>query len=277
VRGAVFCVIMINMGKYYIGTSGYSYNDWVGPFYQEGTKQSDFLSYYASHFPFVELNFSYYRQPSAHMLSRMIDKTPAGFFFSIKAHQSLTHQVTADWGKETDTFLKGITPLLTENRLAAVLLQFPYSFHYTAENRKYLADLCSRFSELPTLVEFRNREWQKEEVYNGLRERNLGLVVTDSPDLKGLPFPETIVTSSYGYIRFHGRNRKNWWHGDSESRYDYLYSEEELEEWIPKIAYILGKTTVLFIAFNNHRKGQAVQNAIQLQRLLKEREMEVSS
>lgn len=251
-----------------IGTSGYSYKDWKPVFYPESLKPEMFLSYYAETFPFVELNFSYYRQPNPEMTETMVEKTGKDFLFTIKAHQSLTHDRKNNWEQEADVFKKGIAPLCEASKLGGILLQFPFSFHRTPGNRRYLAELTGRFESYPLFVEFRNTDWHVDEVYSSLLERNIGIVNTDNPELGSLPEKTALATSDKGYIRFHGRNNDAWWGGDNVSRYDYLYSEEELHGWIERIQKILEKAAVLYIAFNNHHKGQAVRNALQLRNLL---------
>ncbi|MBT3272150.1 MAG: DUF72 domain-containing protein [Spirochaetales bacterium] len=248
----------------YIGTSGYSYADWMGSFYPADLPKKDLLNFYASKFQIVELNFSYYRQPTAGMLNRMLDITPEQFQFSIKAHGSLTHNVEQDWRKDAAEYKRGVAPLLSSDRLTAVLLQFPYSFHYEKDNRRYLANLCDELKSLPLVIEFRSAEWQTERVYGEMRERGIGISATDCPALKNLPAPSETTTSKIGYIRFHGRNGKNWWNGTNASRYDYLYNDEELDEWLNRINQMSKNTKILVIVFNNHWRGKAVQNAGQL-------------
>jgi uncharacterized protein YecE (DUF72 family) len=259
---------MFFMSRVYVGTSGYSYQDWVGPFYPPGMQASDYLEFYGREFGFVELNFSYYRQPDAYMLRKMCAKTPSGFLFTVKAHQSITHEINDDLLQNLEIYKKGIMPLQEAEKLGAVLLQFPYSFHYTAENRKHLDYLSKHLSELPLAVEFRNVEWQKEQVLSELRARGIGFVNVDTPELPGLPGAAETVSGDLAYVRFHGRNKKMWWKGDNTSRYDYLYSDAELTEWVDRIRKILEKAKVLFIAFNNHSRGQAVSNARSMKKLL---------
>ena len=251
-----------------VGTSGYSYDDWVGPFYPQGLNKREYLSFYAAEFPVVELNFSYYTQPNASNLERMIEKTPEGFRFTIKAHQSLTHNIGEDLPKEIERYKQGIQPLVESGRLAAILLQFPYSFHYTPDSRRHLQRLCESFAELPKAVEFRGNEWQRDSVYRGLSDAKTALVNVDEPRLPKLPTPTEVVSAELAYLRFHGRNAANWWKGDNVSRYDYLYGTEELSEWLPMIERMLAKARLLLVIFNNHSRGQAIQNARQLQGLL---------
>lgn len=253
----------------FIGTSGYSYKDWENILYPSGVNQSDYLSIYAQEFSVAELNFTYYRMPEVSVTRRMVEVTGKGFLFSIKAHQSLTHeQSAATLDISCSDFIKGIGPVIDADKLGAVLLQFPYSFHYKKECRNYLDALCKKLSFLPLCVEFRNGYWQQESVYRELRSRNIGFVNVDEPDIKGLLKAGSIVTSDIGYVRFHGRNAANWWTGDNVSRYDYCYSDNELKEWIPRIIDIVKQTKIVLIVFNNHSKGQAVQNARRIKELL---------
>ena len=251
-----------------IGTSGYSYEDWVGPFYPSSLKKSDFVAHYAQEFPVVELNFSYYRQPDPHMIERLIEKTPEDFIFSLKAHRSITHEITGDLKKNIATFKEGIRPLTERSKLGAILFQFPYSFHYTPESRHHLYNVCTTFEGLPRAVEFRNRGWQRERVNEQLRSLNICLVSVDEPDLPNLLKPSDTVTSDFGYIRFHGRNKTNWWTGDNTTRYDYLYGDEELSEWIPRVQSFLEHCNILYIFFNNHNRGRAVVNARMMKGML---------
>jgi uncharacterized protein YecE (DUF72 family) len=259
------------MAKVLIGTSGYSYDDWVGPVYPEGASRQDFLSLYSREFPVVELNFSYYQQPTARTLGRMVASAPEGFLFALKAHRSMTHEIGESWEKDIAAFRAGILPLEDSGRLVAVLLQFPYSFAYTPDSRTRLSILCEKLAGLPIAVEFRKSDWLKEQVFQGLRQRGAALVSVDEPDLPRLPRPTTEITGGFGYIRFHGRNTAAWWTGDNASRYDYLYSATELEEWIDRIRAILERVPVLLLFFNNHWRGNAAKNARQMRLLLAER------
>jgi uncharacterized protein YecE (DUF72 family) len=123
-------------------------------------------------------------------------------------------------------------------------------------------------SPLPLFVEFRRKAWLKDSVYETLRELGAGFVCVDEPELPSLIPPVIMNTSPSGYIRFHGRNSRNWYGTDAVMRYDYLYSEEELRAWVPKIKALMEKTEKLFVFFNNHARAQAVTNAKMLINLL---------
>jgi uncharacterized protein YecE (DUF72 family) len=254
-----------------IGTSGYSYDDWVGPVYPPGSRRQDFLGLYSGEFPVVELNFSYYQQPAPRTLERMLGATPKGFLFALKAHRTMTHEIGEDWEKEVSTFRSGISPLVDAGRLAAVLLQFPYSFGYTPESRERLAALCGKLEGLPLAVEFRKSDWLRPQVLEGLRERKIALVSVDEPDLPRLLRPTTEVTADFAYLRFHGRNKAQWWTGDNASRYNYLYDSAELGEWVDRVRTILSRVHTMLIFFNNHWRGNAAQNARMMKEILGQR------
>jgi len=251
-----------------VGTSGYSYEDWVGPFYPPGTARQDFLALYSRQFPVVELNFSYYQQPSPRTLERMLAVAPPGFSFALKAHRTMTHEIADTWEEDIEAFREGIRPMADAGRLAAVLLQFPFSFSYTPESRTRLADLCTRLEGLPLAVEFRKREWLREPVFEGLRKRGVALVSVDEPALPNLLPPVMEATGKFGYVRFHGRNQKDWWTGDNASRYNYRYNRDELEEWVQRIRRIMEQVPLTLAFFNNHWRGNAAQNARELRQML---------
>lgn len=252
-----------------IGTCGYHYTDWIGPVYPSGTLKADYLRLYAGQFSTVELDYSYYSMPTAAQLANMLETGGPGLTFSIKAHETLTHKVNpAAWERDAKTYRAALEPLLRENRLEAVLFQFPYSFHYEPDQRQYLDRVLSFFSDVPLAVEFRNAEWINNRVINALRKRGAALVSLDMPELKGLPPAMDTVTAPLAYLRFHGRNSETWWGSDAAARYDYLYTEAELETWAERIKQIVVKADRILVYFNNHRRGQAVQNGQMLTTIL---------
>jgi uncharacterized protein YecE (DUF72 family) len=153
------------------------------------------------------------------------------------------------------------------DRLLAVLVQLPYSFHHTPDNRNYLARLLSALAPLPLAVEFRNDEWQTERVFDELERRGASVVMVDRPELPGLPPVSDRVTGNFAYARFHGRNAEAWWSGDATSRYDYLYSVDELANAVPRLRR-MAKAERVLIAFNNHARGNAVRNARELKSII---------
>lgn len=255
----------------YIGTSGYSYDDWVGPYYPENLDKKEFLAYYAREFPCTELNFTYYRMPNVWTLERIADKVPSGFLFAVKLNQQMTHQRENLEGV-FEEFTAALRPLLEQGKFGCLLAQFPYSFHNTPANQDYLRLLREQLEGLPTAVEFRNREWIQPEVFELLRENDLGFCAVDQPRFKNLIPPVAEVTSPrVAYVRFHGRNYAKWWkHEEPYERYDYTYSEEELQEWVPRIQYMDKEAEKVFVFANNHYRAQAIDTVVKLRRLLAE-------
>jgi len=254
----------------YIGTSGFSYDDWRHVFYPPGLAKRDFLTFYSRHFPALELNSSFYAIPSPRLIGSLIERTPNGFQIAVKAYRGITHERNSESEAVLKAFLDAIAPLIEVGKLAAILLQFPYSFHFGGSQLSLVESLLERMSSWPTVVEFRNERWMKEKVWEILRSHDTALCCVDEPRLPGLVPPETICTSAkLGYVRFHGRNAEKWWnHKEAWERYDYLYREEELEEWRKGITWLAGRTDKTFIFFNNHRNGQAVENARDMGKLL---------
>jgi len=252
----------------YIGTSGFSYKDWVGLYYPAGLPKSKWLTLYAREFQACEVNFTYYRLPDARTLAAMADKTPDGFLFTVKASRELTHEREGN-EEAFPKFVQALEPLIERKKFGCVLAQFPYSFHAGAESRDYLKAFRELMAELPVVIEFRNARWLSAETFAFLEENNLGFCCVDEPRLKGLIPPVTEATSKVAYVRFHGRNAKKWWrHDEAWERYDYSYSKEELEEWTPKIRELDAKAENTFVFANNHWQAQAVDTARQLRLLL---------
>ena len=256
------------MAEILVGTCGYSYNEWVGPVYPQATKREQFLSLYASRFKTVELDYTFYKMPEPGNMTKLVEGSQ-GLTFAVKAHQTLTHTIdTAKWQDQAKIYIEAIKPLQENGRLEAVLLQFPFSFHYENDNRRYLGKILDVFSGIPAAVEFRNAEWINNRVIDGLKGRGVTLVGLDMPDLKGLPPTMDVVTAPLAYFRLHGRNKETWWGSDSTARYDYLYTDSELEAVTERIKQIIVKADRILVYFNNHARGQAVENAETLAKIL---------
>ncbi len=252
----------------YIGTSGFSYDDWVGPYYPEGLDKKDWLEFYAKEFKTLEINFTYYRMPTARSLAGMAHKVPDDFLFTVKATQEMTHTREAD-AAVFEKFVGALQPLRDANKFAAVLAQFPNSFHDTPENVEYLKNFREQLQDVPVVVEFRDAHWLTDETFALLRALHLGFCAVDEPRLRGLLPPIAVATSDIGYVRFHGRNYQKWWqHENAYERYDYTYKTEELQEWTPKIEKLDQETQKTFVYANNHYRGQGIQTARQLKLML---------
>ena len=156
-----------------IGTSGFSYDDWLGPVYPAGLPARDQLAFYAREFSTVELNVTYYRVPDARTVAGWARKTPDDFLFSVKAYQGLTHERAAP---DFAGFVSALQPLVAAGKLGCVLAQFPYSFHPVPENRDYLRRLRDGLGGLPVVVEFRNAGWVTPQTFELLRSLDARLL-----------------------------------------------------------------------------------------------------
>ena len=256
----------------HIGTSGYSYEDWVGPFYPEGLSKRDYLSFYAGKFSCVEVNYTYYRMPDARTLAAMSDKTGDDFRFVIKANQEMTHEREGDKSALFAQFVEALAPLREAGKFGCVLAQFPHSFKCVKQSVQYLRTFRELMPEdVPTVIEFRDRSWVRDRTFEFLRENGFGFCCVDQPQFDTLIPPIAVVTSTIAYVRFHGRNRAKWWHHvEAWERYDYLYPREELREWVDKVADMARQAEDVYLFFNNHYNAQAVQNALEFAEMLEE-------
>jgi uncharacterized protein YecE (DUF72 family) len=264
----------------WIGTSGYSYPDWVGPFYPPGTRPERMLAYYTRCFPLVELNFTFYRLPAASQLARIAEHTPAGFQFVVKLHRTLSHDTPMGHGLETvpqrgetvpqhdlAAFRAAVTELDERGRLAGLLCQLPQAVHDEPQHRRWLETLARTFAGCRLAVEFRHRSWFRPDVPDWLRAHDLDLVAVDVPDLPGL-YPRGLVQSSPRlYVRFHSRNAAAWYGSDKE-RYDYDYDYGALVEWVEALAPLADRNERVLLLFNNCHRGQAAENARRMRELL---------
>jgi len=256
------------MGTIRVGTSGYSFKDWVGTVYPSRLKPGDYLSHYAKMFDTVEINSTYYRVPSPFMFVNMLKKVPKDFTFVVKVPKEMTHE-REKFDSVLQPFVQGVLPLAKADQLGGLLAQFPYSFKANQESLDHLKQLADAFVHrgVPINVEFRHSSWYSEDIYSNLRDHGLGFVNVDLPRLTNLPEPSNVVTSDVAYYRLHGRNARTWWnHPTPSHRYDYLYNEEELEKWARRIEEAAYKARVCYVFANNCHLGQSVLNALQLHR-----------
>jgi len=254
----------LGAGRVFVGTCGWSYKDWVGPFYPSGMKPAEMLPYYSQRFPAVEVDSTYYRIPSAATFGNMAARTPDAFRFSVKLPGSLTHlPVEEGLGVHDDArvFRDALEPLFGSGKLAVVLAQFPYSFHPSTATEAYLGALRAALEDLPIVCEFRSREWQRPSTLRLLAEIGAGWCNVDEPHFKELLHASSDVVGPLAYVRFHGRNAKQWWTGDNAERYDYAYAPEELAPWAERVGEMAAAAPQTFAFFNNHRFGKAVKSA----------------
>jgi uncharacterized protein YecE (DUF72 family) len=236
-----------------IGTSGFSFEDWKGPVYPIQMKDRDMLAYYEKELGFhaLEVNFTYYALPSQKSFVAMSKKTSPQFEFAVKAYKGMTHEIrnrnTGEMVDNQETFQKfkfSLTPLIDEGKLSCVLAQFPYGFFPKGENFRYLERFKEEMAEIPLVFEFRNQAWLRNGTFQFLEKQGVGYCVVDEPKLQKL----------------------------MSIRYNYLYSEQELQEFIPDVQTISQKTSKTLVFFNNCYSGYAAKNAAQMAKLIAEQQ-----
>jgi uncharacterized protein YecE (DUF72 family) len=264
----------------YVGTAGWSYPQgegrWDGLFYPRD-RRVDHLTYYASHFNAVEINSSFYRPLSPDYAQTWARKTPADFRFTAKLYQKFTHprMYTEATGDEADLrrddferFKAGLAPLAEAGKLGALLAQFPASFKADAEAYTHLEDLIRQFVDYGLAVELRHRSWtDSPDAARLLEESGVAWCIIDEPKFK-TSVGAVPLTGRLAYFRFHGRNAAEWWHGDRETRYNYLYSAPEQSGLAAEVADAAAHTEDTYVFYNNHYRAKAVVNATQLKAAL---------
>lgn len=238
-----------------IGTSGWSYKEWVGPFYE---KKTGMFSHYSQFFHTAEINSTFYRYPNEGMVMGLMRNAPPGFVFATKLPQLITHDkwLNIDEGIEADThrFLALMRPLA--ERLGPILIQLRPKFNFE-EN---VGDLETFLDMVPKnyewAVEFRHESWLRDETYDILRKYNVAYTVVDEPLLPS----EVHTTADFAYVRWHGHGSQLW--------YDYEYSRDQLKAWVPKVEEITSKVRRTYGYFNNHFNANAVKNAVEMLELL---------
>ncbi|MBU7044433.1 MAG: DUF72 domain-containing protein [Theionarchaea archaeon] len=237
------------MGKTYIGTSGWSYEDWRRVFYPEHLKKGKMLDFYAQEFNLVEINSTFYALPNKFAVLAWNKKTPDDFVFTAKIPKEITHKRLL---KNSESifreFYSLMHPLIDAGKLGCFLIQLPPKFSVREK-----ASLETFLEFLPNTihfaVEFRHTSWDEWGDVDFLKDHGVAFAVTDSVKMQ----PRVEITSELGYVRWHGRNPQHW--------YNYEYSAQELQEWIPRIEEMKKTTKTLYLQFNNHPHGQAIRNA----------------
>jgi uncharacterized protein YecE (DUF72 family) len=258
------------------GPAGFMYKDWEGIVYpRPKPREFDQLRYIAEFFDTVEINSSFYGPPVSKTTSawaRRVDHNE-NFRFTAKLWKRFTHERGKAWTtSEVDQVRAGFDVMIDAEKLGAVLLQFPWSFRRTEENREWLGDVVRTFSQYPLVVEVRHSSWLAPDFLVSLEEEGIGFVNIDQPLYHDSVGPSAHVTSHVGYVRVHGRNYKDWFRKKApvEQRYNYLYGPEELEPWAKRASEIAADqaTREVYVITNNHYKGKAVANALMLKSMV---------
>lgn len=244
------------MGGVFLGTSGWSYREWIGAFYREGEKSM--LSAYSRVFKTVEIDSTFYRNPTKGMVFGWLRYTKPDFVYTAKLPQLITHKKKLDptQGVENDlnTFLELMEPLQFNGKLGCLLAQLPPGLKFNISlMESFLALFPTQFR---LAVEFRHHSWLNAETLRLLEKYNVAYTAVDEPLLP----PDMHVTANIVYIRWHGRGERPW--------YDYHYKTEELKPWVPKVKAAAQKAEKVFGYFNNHYHAYAVKNALEMAEFL---------
>jgi len=262
-----------------IGPAGWSYPDWDGIVYPRPRPRGFHEArYLAQFFDTIEINTSFYQPLRKEMAKTWVSKVEPNknFKFTAKLWRRFTHDREAGH-QEEKTFKMGLAPLAEAGRLGALLMQFPWSFKNTKENREYLGALFVQFMEYPLVLEVRHASWNHPDIFRLLADLGVGFCNIDQPVIGRSLGPSDRATAVVGYVRLHGRNYEQWFTSEDhpEERYNYLYSPEQLKAWADRILNVAQKTEVTYVVTNNHFQGKAVTNALQLTALITERPVAV--
>jgi len=257
----------------FVGVAGWDYPDWAGVVYPASAGRGfDRLSWLARFVDVVEINSTFYRPASpktAASWAKRGAKRP-GFRFTAKAHRSWTHEPWDDAAAVVRPTFEGLAPLRSAGLLGALLVQFPQSFHWTEANRERVGRLVEASSGWPVVVETRHISWDDDAAAASIRNLGAGWCVVDQPRLSSTAPPRPRVTSEVAYLRLHGRNAASWFaqDGGRDARYDYLYREEELAPLAEAARAMSRSAHAVYAIANNHFRGQALANALQLKHLI---------
>jgi uncharacterized protein YecE (DUF72 family) len=260
-----------------IGVAGWDYPDWRGVVYPSGAERGfDRLAYISRYVDVIEINSSFYRPVSPRVSSSWVERTAdrGDFLFTAKSHRSWTHEPSADLEGSIGDTLEGLRPLRRAGKLGAVLVQFPQSFHHRPESLERIERLLEGTEDWPIVIELRHASWESDEAARWFERRQAGWCVVDQPAVgRSTARPTPRVTAPVGYMRLHGRNRADWFRKDAgrDARYDYLYSSAELDELAGAAVLMAEEARELFIVQNNHFRGKALVNALQMKRILEQR------
>ncbi len=252
-----------------IGPAGWSYKDWEEAVYPRGFPKGSQLAFLARRLDTVEVNTTFYRVPSPTLAEGWLRKVEGNpdFRFTLKAWRGWTHEGKGG-GEEAGRFREVLDLLAGSGRLGLVLFQFPWSFKNSPEARDRLTALGALFPDHPRGVEVRHASFDDPEFFAFLAARGLAFANIDQPVIGASLAPTERRTAPPAYVRLHGRNYDKWFaRGEAWERYDYLYSDAELEPWARRVR-ALAREGDVYVILNNHYRGQALRNARDLGRLL---------
>ena len=262
-----------------LGTCSFADEGLIKSWYPRGVSTAKArLGYYAERFDTTEVDSPYYHLPDPAVAGRWAQRTPPEFVFHVKAHASMTGHEPADQREAFAAFRASLAPLELSGKLRAILLQYHPRLVKSAEAKRELGAVRELLDPLVPLIEFRHRSWleegEREDTFAFLERNGLAYVSVDAPRTRAtnvLP-PVAAATHGIAYVRFHGRNAKTWNIRAEKSwqRFDWMYSAEELAEWVDDLGRLAGQADEVYAMFNNNRDDFAPRSAVLLRRLLDE-------
>ncbi len=248
---------MVNtLNNILLGTSGWSYRDWIGPFYKK--KEKSMLKAHSKVFKTVEIDSTFYAYPSKGTVMGWVKYSPEDFVFTAKLPKLVTHEkmLNLDEGVEEDLnrFCDLIRPILLNGKLGCLLIQLPPKYAFDLDHLEKFFQILP--PEFKFAVEFRHLSWMRKEIWKLLKKYGVAYTIVDEPLLP----PEVHVTSDFAYFRWHGHGTRPW--------FNYRYKIEELEPWVPKVRKVAKGVSKVFGYFNNHFHGYAVENCLQVLEML---------
>ena len=262
-----------------LGTCSFADEGLVKTWYPRGVSTSKArLGYYAERFDTVEVDSPYYHLPDPAVAGRWAQRTPPEFTFHVKAHATMTGHEPAEQERAFADFRASLEPLELSGKLRGILLQYHPRFVKSVEAKAELGRVRALLDPLVPLVEFRHRSWLEEDertdTFSFLERNGLAYVSVDAPRTRAsnvVP-PVAAATHPVAYVRFHGRNAKTWniRAEKSSDRFDWMYREEELEEWVPELGRLADEADEVYALFNNNRDDFAPRSAVILRGLLDE-------
>ena len=257
------------------GLAGWAYPHWNRVLYPAHRPPSfQPLPYLADYFDVLEINTSFYqplRPEISKLWVRQIAHSPK-FRFTAKLQREFTHERRLE-PDLVERFHEGLRPLAEAGRLACVLMQFPWSFKFTAENRKFFIELRRAFHAYPLVAEMRHDSWTCDEALGTFMDYHVGFANIDQPaGIHAMP-PTQYLTSPIGYVRLHGRNPASRWNDEARTgaksvRGDYLYTPGELAEWKQRIQRLRSFAREVYVIFNNDARAQSAVNALQMRGMM---------
>lgn len=260
-----------------LGTCSWADEGLIRSWYPRGVSTAKArLAYYAERFDTVEVDSTYYHLPDPAVTGRWAQRTPPEFTFHVKAHATMTHHEPADQAQAFAAFRASLEPLELSGKLRGILLQYHPRFVKSGEAKAELERVRALLDPLVPLVEFRHRSWLEEDeradTFAFLDRNGLAYVSVDAPRTRAsnvLP-PVAAATHPVAYVRFHGRNARTWNIRAEKSwqRFDWMYSEEELAEWVAELGRLSSEADEVYALFNNNRDDFAPRSAMILRGLL---------